>query len=604
MARSAQTALRRPAEAASAAEMERPIGPEPNAPAFGSDAIADVLRALELPFVALNPGASYRGLHDSLVNYLGNRRPQMLLCLHEEHAVALAHGYAKVAERPMAAIVHSNVGLMHGSMAIFNAWCDRVPVIVLGATGPVDAAKRRPWIDWIHTSADQGALVRAFVKWDNQPASVAAAQEALLRAALIAETAPRGPVYVNLDAALQEAKLPEAPATATRARYAPPPPSHPNPQAVRDAAELLSQARAPLILAGRVSRNPEAWAARVRLAETLSARVLTDLKVGAAFPTDHPLSAAPPGLFPRAEALEALRAADVILSLDWVDLAGTLGAAFSKAAVSATVIQASLDSYIHNGWSMDHQGLPPVDVHLLTDPDIAVSALNALLGTDVKRPPRAAPPASKRRPAPGPTISVADLGRGLRAACGERDVCLMRLPLSWDGSVWPFRHPLDYLGYDGGGGIGSGPGMAVGAALALKGGNRLPVAVIGDGDYLMGVTALWTAAHYRIPLLLVVANNQSYFNDEIHQDRVARTRERPTENRWIGQRMSDPELDLVRMAQAQGAEGFGPVRSREGLEAVLRDAIAAVEAGNVAVVDVRVEPGYEAATQATIGRPE
>jgi thiamine pyrophosphate-dependent acetolactate synthase large subunit-like protein len=156
---------------------------------WGSDAIAAMLRALDIPYLALNPGASYRGLHDSIVNYLGNERPQMLLCLHEESAVAIAHGYAKASGRMMGVVLHSNVGLMHGSMAIFNAWCDRVPMLVLGATGPWDAARRRPWIDWIHTSSDQGALVRDYTKWDNQPASVPAAYEALLRAVQMADSA-------------------------------------------------------------------------------------------------------------------------------------------------------------------------------------------------------------------------------------------------------------------------------------------------------------------------------------------------------------------------------------------------------------------------------
>src|SRR5258705_6954454 len=187
--------------------IERPLPSGANAAAFGSDVVAETLRALDVPYIALNPGASYRGLHDSLVNYLGNTRPQMLLCLHEESAVAIAHGYAKVTGKAMAAALHSNVGLMHATMAIFNAWCDRMPMLLLGATGPVDAAKRRPWIDWIHTARDQGALVRGYVKWDDQPASAAAAREALIRAKWIAESAPQGPVYVNLDAGMQEAEL-------------------------------------------------------------------------------------------------------------------------------------------------------------------------------------------------------------------------------------------------------------------------------------------------------------------------------------------------------------------------------------------------------------
>src|SRR5215471_10852808 len=278
------------------AAVERPVPAGTNAAGFGSDVAAEALRALHVPYIALNPGASYRGLHDSLVNHLGNTQPQMLLCLHEEHAVAIAHGYAKVTGRAMAAAVHSNVGLFHATMAIFNAWCDRIPVIVIGATGPVDAAKRRPWIDWIHTARDQGAIVRGYVKWDDQPASPAATREALLRAGWIAQTAPMGPVYVNLDAELQEAAL-EAPLPQIdAARFMPPAPVVPPPAAIEQAASLLRAAERPVILAGRASRSLIAWNARIALAETIGARVLTDLKQGAAFPTDHPLHAGAPGM--------------------------------------------------------------------------------------------------------------------------------------------------------------------------------------------------------------------------------------------------------------------------------------------------------------------
>src|SRR5271163_5179967 len=159
------------------AGLERPTPAGANAPGFGSDVIAEALRSLDIPYIALTPGASYRGLHDSIVNYLGNSKPQMLLCLHEEAAVAIAHGYAKVTGKAMAAAVHSNVGLLHASMAMFNAWCDRMPMVILGATGPMDAARRRPWIEWIHTAQDQGAIVRPYVKWDAQPSSPAAARE-------------------------------------------------------------------------------------------------------------------------------------------------------------------------------------------------------------------------------------------------------------------------------------------------------------------------------------------------------------------------------------------------------------------------------------------
>jgi thiamine pyrophosphate-dependent acetolactate synthase large subunit-like protein len=199
-------------------------------------------------------------------------------------------------------------------------------------------------------------------------------------------------------------------------------------------------------------------------------------------------------------------------------------------------------------------------------------------------------------------MTVATLAATVRQAVGDRKVCLMRLPLSWSGEMWDFRHPLDFLGYDGGGGIGSGPGMAIGSALALKGSDRLPMAIIGDGDYLMGVNALWTAANARIPMLVVVCNNRSFFNDELHQERVARQRSRPVENRWIGQRISDPPPDLAMMARGQGLTGYGPIEDSGELAEVLRGAIAAVLQGETVVIDVVVATGYSPAMAAGMTR--
>ncbi len=574
--------------------VERPQPSSAPARTFGSDRVADVLRALDIPWVALNPGASFRGLHDSLVNHLGNEQPRMLLCLHEEHAVALAHGWAKVTDRPMAAVLHSNVGLMHGTMAIFNAWCDRVPVLVLGATGPVDAARRRPWIDWLHTARDQGALVRGYTKWDDQPASAAAAVESLLRAHLIATTAPFGPTYVNLDAGMQEAEAPAAPPPDV-ARYRAPAPPAPDPATLAAATSALRAARAPLILCGRTTRSQSGWDARVRLAERLGAAVLTDLKAAAAFPTAHPLHAAPAGMFPVPAAAAALRGADVVLSLDWIDLAGTLAAA---GATPGTVIQASLDQLTHNGWSMDHQALPPVDHSMLCAPEAAVDGLLASLGPGAGAPWHA-PAAKAAAPADGP-LAVPHLAAALRTAVAGHPTCVVRSPLSWSGAFWDVAGPLDALGYDGGGGIGSGPGMLVGAALALRGTGRLPVAVLGDGDFLMGCTALWTAARYGIPLLVVIANNRSFYNDEVHQERVAHARGRNPANKWIGQHIGGPDIDLAGMARAQGCIAFGPVHDLAGLHDTLAQAVAALLAGAPVVVDVRVLPGYGAEMQAAL----
>jgi thiamine pyrophosphate-dependent acetolactate synthase large subunit-like protein len=582
---------------ASIAALERPRPAGVNAPAFGSDVVAETLRALDIPYIAVTPGASYRGLHDSIVNYLGNTAPQMLLCVHEEAAVAIAHGYAKVTGTALAAAVHSNVGLQHATMAMFNAWCDRMPLLVLGATGPVDAVKRRPWIDWIHTARDQGALVREYTKWDDQPASSGAAREALLRGTWIANTAPQGPVYINLDAEMQEAKLVEPLPAVDAARYMPPIATAAPSESLREAAALLKSAKEVVILAGRASRREAPWQARIALAEALNASVVTDLKIGASFPTDHPLHAGAPRDV-TLETVPALRNADVILSLDWVDLAGALRG--FGLAPSAKIIQVSLDHRIHNGWSMDYQALPPVDLFLSADPDLVVPELVREIGGGRPRVAKELPaPAPDREP---PGFTNEHIARALRKVLGDRPTSLTHLPLSWEDRWWTFRHPLDFLGSDGGGGVGGGPGISVGAALALKNSGRLPVAICGDGDYLMGVTAIWTAVHYKIPVLFVIANNRSFYNDELHQERMARMRTRPVENKWIGQRMADPEIDLAAMGRAQGAQGFGPISDPAKLAAALQEAIAVVDSGGVAVVDVRVEPGYNAAMTAAMTR--
>jgi thiamine pyrophosphate-dependent acetolactate synthase large subunit-like protein len=579
------------------AAVERPTPAGANAPGFGSDIIADALSSLDIPYIALTPGASYRGLHDSIVNYLGNSKPQMLLCLHEEAAVAIAHGYAKVTGKAMVSAVHSNVGLMHAAMAMFNAWCDRMPMVVLGATGPVDAVKRRPWIDWIHTARDQGALVREYTKWDDQPASPGAAREAILRGTWIANTVPQGPVYINFDAEVQEAKVSEPLPPIDVARYMPQISTAAPAEQVKQAAAMLKGAKQVLILAGRSSRDPEVWKARVALAEALNARVVSDLKIGASFPTDHPLYfGSPRAVTP--EGVEGLKDVDVVLSLDWVDLAGALR--WFGPSPSAKVIQISLDHRIHNGWSMDHQGLPPVDLLLSADPDLVIPELVKEIGTSTK--PHAVPSPRKISDKEPPGFTNENIARALRKVLGDRPVTYTHLPLSWDDTWMPFRHPLDFVGSDGGGGVGGGPGISVGAALALKGTGRLPIAICGDGDFLMGVTAVWTAVHYKIPLLFVIANNRSFYNDELHQERMARARNRPVENKWIGQRMSDPDVDIAAMGRAQGAVGFGPVTQPGDLAGVLQKAIAEVDAGGVAVVDVRVEPGYTAVMTAAMTR--
>jgi thiamine pyrophosphate-dependent acetolactate synthase large subunit-like protein len=562
---------------------------------WGSDALAEILNRLDLKYLALVPGSSYRGLHDSLVNYGGNRDPQLLVCLHEEHAVAIAHGYAKVTGRPMGVAIHSNVGLMHATMAIYNAWCDRVPMLIIGATGPVDAARRRPWIDWIHTSTDQGALIRAYSKWDDQPASVEAALDSLARAYSITRQAPSAPVYVCLDVSLQEAPLAGPPALPDVSRDRSPRSHGPDAAAVAATLDLLRDARRPLFLLGRLSRDEQDWDRRVALAERYGARVISDLKNGAVFPTGHPLHPMPPGIFLSAAAAGLIGAADLIVSLDWVDLAGTLAAAENHGhPPQARIVSCTTDSALHNGWAKDSFGREPVDLTVPADPDRLVQAL---LASDEPIKPNEwalVPPAPASAAAgEGPDIFMRDLAGALRDALGDEPACLVRLPLGWAGADLAAAHPLDYLGMDGGAGIGSGPGMAVGAALALENTGRLPVAVLGDGDFLMGGTAAWTATHYRLPLLVVVANNAFFYNDVVHQERIAAQRQRPARNSWIGQAIADPEPDLPALARSLGLQAADQVRDRAALPAALAEAVTAARSGQCVLLDVRVRPdGY------------
>ena len=565
-------------------EPERPVGTENAEMGWGSDVVAELVRRLDIPYIAMVPGASYRGFQDSLVNYLGNREPQMLVCLHEEHCVAIAHGYAKVTDTPMAAAVHSNVGLMHATMAVFDAWCDRAPVMVFGATGPVDANLRRPWIDWIHTSRDQGALVRDYVKWDDQPGSPEAAIESVLRANRIMRRHPQGPVYIVLDVAMQESKLDPVPEIPDVARYAVEPDPAPTAESVAAALELLQAAKAPLIMAGRVSRSQAAWDRRIAFAEALGAKVITNQRIAAAFPTHHPLH--PNHLNYRTTAADEalIREADVILNLDWLDFGGTLQtAAQTGGAVTAKIISVSMDDLNSNGWSFDHHVLPPVDLPILATPDSFVAAALPLMEAGEKRAYSVTPSAPPTGSGP---IDLVSLGTAVDAAIGARAATYVRLPIGWPAPTIRIDGPLDYIGNDGGAGVGSGPGMVVGSALALQGTGRLPVAIMGDGDFLMGASALWTAAHYGIPLLLIVNNNRSYGNDVAHQSRMATQRGRPVENRWIGQRLENPRVDIPAQARSYGVSAGETVRDLKDLMPALAAGIKAVEAGECYVLDV------------------
>ena len=564
-----------------------------NQPLWASDVMAATLRELGFPYVALVPGASYAALHDSIVNFLGNHDPKILLCLHEEHAAFLGSGYAQVTGEPLLIIVHTNVGLMHASMGIFDTWCGRQPMVVIGTTA-FDSETRTPWIEWIHTSADQAGMVRGFVKWDDEPHSIGAAINSFRRATLLARAEPPGPTLVTIDRGLQEQKLTAWPEKDGVARFQPPRPAEPAAADVARALELIAAARKPVLMAGRVSRSEEAWAERVRFAELLGARVFTYADDGVAFPIPHPLHAGRFGIRPSDAIKAALRDADLIIELDWVDFGSALRQIWKDGEAPPPIVSCSNDHLAHRGWNKDYFTFAPADVRLGASPDRSIAAL--MKGLEGRKP---AVSAGAARPLPkveipssGP-ITTRMLAQIFYDAIAKEKVCIAEIPIGWPADLVRAAHPLDLLAGASGGDVGAGPGTAIGAALGLKDKNsgRLPVAVMGDGDYLMGVGALWVAAANHIPFLIVVANNRAYGNDVAAQERTARLRGRPVENKWIGQAINDPPPDLSGLARDFGVEGAGPIADIAALRPALELALTRLKAGAGYVLDVVVAEG-------------
>jgi thiamine pyrophosphate-dependent acetolactate synthase large subunit-like protein len=584
-----------------------PVADRAGHPEWGSDVIMDMLRLLGIEYSAVLPGSTFRGIHDSAVNYTANRAPELILCNHEMITVSLARGYYRATGRPMAAMLHNVVGLLNASMTIYDAWCDRAPVLVIGGTGPLDSSRRRGAVDWQHTANVQGGLVREFTKWDDQPGSLADIPESLLRAHRIAVTEPAGPVYVCFDVTLQEQELTSPPALPDMTRYRPPPPAQPDRNQVKQAARVLLEAELPLCLGDRSGAHPSAVPRLVELAELLAMPVVS-LGGRTSFPTPHAYD------FYGAQS-QLLPQADVILGLDVLDLDGAMrvrsGATTrdrgAAPAPQQTVIHISLAELVHRGGTADYQPLPAVDVPMLVRSDVALpfileecrSQFDSATRDRVERrrqwlSARLDQLRAQRRHTvesqwDGPGISETRLMAEVWSAVKDSPFVFTydheRLRQEAPG-VATLSGPEVYLGYGGGAAVGAGPGIAVGAALALKGRGKLPVAVLGDGELLASVQALWTAAHHRIPGLWIVDNNRSYFNDENHQRGVAVARDRPVENRVVAVRIEDPEPDFAGLARSCGVDGIGPIKEPADLAPMLAQAVARVAQGETILVDV------------------
>ncbi len=580
-----------------------PGTPPQRRPQYGSDVIVDMLHACGIVYAACNPGASFRGLHDSIVNYGDNHMPELIQCCHEEISVAMAHGYAKATGTPMAALIHNIVGLQHASMAIFNAWCDRAPVLALGATGPMDSTQRRPWIDWIHTALVQGTLVRDYVKWDDQPHSLASVPESFLRAYRIAQTDPQGPIYVCYDAGLQEAQL-------DHDVEMPPPgaidvPAAPaaDPGALEKAANTLAAANRVAIIADFAARPPHGWKHVVELAETLGASVW-DVGSRLNFPSDHSLNLTsdPDGCY---------KDVDVVLTLDIADFEKpthvrdiATRTVVSKVPANATWIDIGFTDIEISKWSMDYARPFYAQQRMTADPVTTAPQLTKFLRERIANTPGLAEKVAKRKEEIGKRhaetrakwrkqaeehwdskpMTVPRLALEVWDAIKGEDWVLTTGDLgSWGKKLWNFDRPYCHAGRE----LGTGTqiGLSLGVALANKGTGRLVVDLQPDGDLMFDAGSLWIAAKYQIPMLVVMFNNRAYYNDWNHQLVLARTRGTDPNRAHIGMDLFGPDPDFAGLARSMGWYAEGPIENADDLKPALKRAIEQVKQGKPALID-------------------
>lgn len=574
---------------------------------WGSDVIVDLLKAFEIEYVAINPGATFRGLHDSLVNYGGNHAPEIVLCTHEEIAVALAHGYARAKGKPMGAVVHNVVGLQHASMAIYNAWADRLPVIVMGGTGPMDTANRRPWIDWVHTALVQGNLVRDFVKWDDQPGSVEAVPESFVRAYRLATTEPMGPVYICYDGEVQEKKL-DGEIAYSLDRYPAPLPLQAPEEGFEKTIRWLLEAKRPVILADSVGKKEAGFNALGELAELLAAPVLDQLW-RFNFPVHNRLNLS--GMHAK-----VIPQADLVLALDVSDLEGGVTQRAQEKgrrrpvellSSSTKIINVGLDDLLVRAWSTDFNKLRQADLMIMADTAVFLPELVRRLKSEKERLSKLSEDTQSRRAQWAKLYEekVAAREKETKTKWDEKPIAMSRLYVElaealknedWvltngssqgkENSYLPAMKFNQILGKYKGGGLGYGLPASLGAALAHKGSGKFCVDLQPDGCLLFTVSSLWTAVHHKIPLLIIVCSNRSYYNDEEHQERVAEVRGRPVENKTIGIRIEEPEVDFGAMARTYGCWGAGPITEPKDLIKTLREAVKVVKEGKPALVDV------------------
>jgi len=610
----AAPAATRPSTAAAQAELATqrvhvPPGTLPGRP--GSDFMVDVLKSLKIDFVFSNPASSCRGIHESIVTYGGNNKPEFITCMHEESAVAMTHGYYKVAGKPAGALCHGTVGLQHAAMAVYNAWCDRAASIVL-VGNRMDAAARRPGVPTIHAVQDPGSLIRDFTKWDDNPQSLQHFAESMVRAYKITMTPPLEPILMVLDEKLQEDAIDSGgrPLVIPKLNNVAPPAGDPN--AVREAARLLAMAENPVIVVDRVGRTPAGVKHLVELAEALNAPVLDQLG-RMNMPNNHYLyQVGGGGLIERA---------DVILGLELTDFWGTVNnsddsvenAQAYRPKAGARLISIGMgDLYIRANYQ-DFERYQEVDIAIGADAETTLPMLTEYVKQAIPADRRAkiAERGDKARKGQAQArqrmlaqaaasawdaspISSARLSAEIWQQIKNENWALVSRDSSlsnWPHRLWTFDQHHQFIGGPGGAGIGYGLPAAVGAAFAHREADRrLCVNIQNDGDSMYAPGALWTAAHHKVPMLTIMWNNRAYHQEIMHLQRMANWRQRGIENPHIGTTIWDPYINYAKLAEALGHVGIGPITDPKDLAAAIKRGLDAVKMGEPVLIDVVTQP--------------
>ncbi len=609
-------AVQRPTAQQIAAETELPKVDSPLGGRAGSDFMVDVIKSLGIEYVYANPASSYRGIHESLINYGRNTMPEFITCMHEESSIAMAHGYFKVAGKPALVLCHGVVGLMHGTMSIYNAWVDRAPVLVMGGTD-LDAANRPPGVPTIHSGQDINALVRDFTKWDDTPVSLPHFAQSFVRAYRFAMTPPYEPVMLALDAELQEMPVQERERNRMIIpKYTPPAPPQADVSALRETARILVNAERPVIVADRVARTPEGMKNLVQLAELIQAPVV-NMRGRMNFPNSHHLSQTP-ALYGQADVILGLEVGDFWNVVNgFTDNADNEGLGDQRRRAKADAKLITINSVELNEKSnyQDFQRFQPVDISMVGDAEASLPSLIEAVkiaitadrkgayekrGEGFKKQKAAQHEAAMAAAAvawDAVPISTARLSAELWAAVKDQDWALVSA--SNGSSGWPERFfeidkHYQWIGGSGGAGQGYGIPASVGAAHAHKAFGRFPVAIVGDGDSMYAPGALWTAVRHQIPLLLVIHDNRGYHQEVMHVQRMSNRRNRVANNGKdfgpIGTRIENPHVDYAMLAKSMGMQSFGPITDPSEVGPALKKAVQVVKAGEPVLIDPIMQP--------------